>query len=125
MFKKFGVKNIGPVAKILYFLKNGVFAFPAGFIDAFHQKWWPEYLNFPGIPEFSNYNDFAPSLTFTKIPNGRCENVEIPVLVKSAADNGALRTIIRDIFNFQKKVNLNEKMKIFFVFGKGAEQKLR
>ena len=90
------------------------FAHPAGFLDVFHQNWWPADLHFDGIPPFEPENISTKYLKFIRIPQDKCENVETPVFVKSAMANRALRNIIRKIFNYQK----TGSMKIYFIVGK-------
>ena len=87
------------------------FSHPAGFLDSFHQNWWPDNLHFDGIPAFDGENMLTKNLKFTKIPKTKCENVTVPVFVKSGDTNQELRNLIRQIFNYQK----DDTMKIFFI----------
>ena len=103
-----------------YEVKFERFAFPAGFMDAFRQKWWPGELHFDGIPPFDKPNLIAPTLKFTTVPRHSCSDIRTPVFVKSAARNIDLRTVIRSIFEFQR----DDSMDIFFIFGEGDEEKL-
>lgn len=97
------------------------FSHPAGFMDAFKEKWWPAHLHFDGIPMFDEENIIAPNLHFTTIPSTQCKLATTPVFIKSAASNVKLRDIMREIFNYQR----DDSMKIFFIFGQGEETQLQ
>ena len=97
------------------------FAFPAGFLDAFRQKWWPRELHIPGIPSFPPADPGKRNMKFLTIPDDFCLTVKIPVIVKSSVGKEELRALVREIFQYQKK----DEMKLYFIFGKGAENSLK
>ena len=97
------------------------YAYPAGFLDANRQKWWPKEMEFEGIPDFVKPNLVTPDLTFSTLPKNPCKGVKTPVFVKSAAKNNELRNLMRKIFEYQKQ----ESMKMYFILGKGAEEELK